>query len=141
MVFLILTFYLIFFAGFADIGKAEGLSGTVSAKYMCRRYDIGADIVSANIGNIGGSAVSGTALQYHIKFETPGSITLHSFSLCRGRINIILKMKVEASQSSRLFARPIINGAVLIKLGGWSFQRVLRRSGCICRKLSSELSI
>ncbi|KAN0079479.1 hypothetical protein V8E54_004693 [Elaphomyces granulatus] len=28
IVFLILTFYLIFFAGFADIGKAEGLSGT-----------------------------------------------------------------------------------------------------------------
>src|SRR5882762_9784952 len=67
MVFLILTFYLIFFAGFADIGKAEGLSGTVSAKYMCRRYDIGADIVSANIGNIGGSAVSGTALFWSFK--------------------------------------------------------------------------
>jgi hypothetical protein len=57
IVFLILTFYLIFFAGFADIGKAEGLSGTV-----CRRYHIGADIVTANIGNIGGPAVSGTAL-------------------------------------------------------------------------------
>ncbi len=67
MVFLILTFYLIFFAGFADIvdylpiryRKAEALSGI---KDICRRYRIVADIVTANIGKIGVSAVSGTAL-------------------------------------------------------------------------------
>ena len=64
MVFLILTFYLIFFAGFADIvdylpiryRKAEALSGI---KDICRRYRIVADIVTANIGKIG---VSGAAL-------------------------------------------------------------------------------
>ena len=53
MVFLILTFYVIFFAGVADIGKAEGLSGTVSGKKKCRRYRIGADICHSDIGNIG----------------------------------------------------------------------------------------
>ena len=70
MVFLILTFYLIFFAGFADIvdylpiryRKAEALSGIGNGKDICRRYRIVADIVTANIGKIGVSAVSGTAL-------------------------------------------------------------------------------
>src|SRR5712664_2317701 len=61
MVFLILTFYLIFFAGFADIvdylpiryRKAEALSGIGNGKDICRRYRIVADIVTANIGKIG----------------------------------------------------------------------------------------
>ena len=67
MVFLILTFYLIFFAGFADIvnylpiryRKAEALSGIGNGKDICRRYRIVADIVTANNGKIG---VSGAAL-------------------------------------------------------------------------------
>jgi len=43
-----------------DIGKAEGLSGTVSGKKKCRRYRIGADICHSDIGNIGEPAKSGT---------------------------------------------------------------------------------
>src|SRR5882762_9964228 len=45
-----------------DIGKAEGLSGTVSGKKKCHRYRIGADICHSDIGNIGEPAKSGTAL-------------------------------------------------------------------------------
>jgi len=60
MVFLILTFYLIFFAGFADIvdylpiryRKAEALSGI---KDICRRYRNGKYRQNRRIGGIGNS--------------------------------------------------------------------------------------
>jgi len=54
-----------------DIGKAEGLSGTVSGKKKCRRYRIGADICHSDIGNIGEPAKSGTALELIGRKKTP----------------------------------------------------------------------
>jgi hypothetical protein len=83
MVFLILTFYLIFFAGFADIvdylpiryRQSWSLIGDRNGKDICRRYRIVANIVTANIGNIGVSAVSGTALSLE---NFSNYVTLHS---------------------------------------------------------------
>src|SRR5467141_3729154 len=58
---------------------------------------------------------------------------------------MVSKVKVEITQSSRLLAGPIVDRAVLVKTGSWSFQGAPRSTGgdeaYIFRKLGSESSI